>query len=234
MKGCSALEKVYMPASVEFINNSIFDYCDNLHEIIVADGNRSYKAVDGHLFSYDGSRLIKYATAQEKTSYRVPDGTVIIESDAFRNAKNLNEVIFPDSLEEIGHMAFIDCENIKTISFGNGLKTIDGAAFSSCKSITELILPDSVEKVSYSAFSYCESLEKVVIGNGAALVENGVFKGCTALKEVVFKDTAKWSKRGAVCAPCTKTHLYFWQSKRGNKANKRLTKRGDLWYDIYA
>jgi hypothetical protein len=196
MKGCSALEKVYMPASVEFINNSIFDYCDNLREIIVADGNRSYKAVDGHLFSYDGSRLIKYAPAQEADSYRVPEGTVIIEYDAFKNAKNLTEVILPDSLETIGHSAFAYCENIKTISFGNGLKTIDGAAFSSCESLAEVTLPDSVKIVSYSAFSYCKGLRKVVIGSGVVSVETGAFRGCTALKEIVFKDTSKWSMRG--------------------------------------
>jgi hypothetical protein len=196
MRYCSALEKVYIPASVEFIDLLIFWHCDNLREVIVADGNMSYKAVDGHLFSYDGSRLIKYAPAQEADSYRVPEGTVIIEDNAFENAKNLTEVILPDSLETIGHSAFAYCENIKTISFGNGVKTIDGDAFNSCESLAEVTLPDSVEIVSYYAFKYCKGLRKVVIGSGVVSVEKGAFWGCTALKEIVFKDTSKWSMRG--------------------------------------
>ena len=193
---CPLLEKVYIPASVEYIDILPINMCHKLSEIIVAEENKKFKAIDGHLFSYDGLRLIKYAPAHEASAYRVPDGTVIIEDYAFDNTKNLTEIILPDSLEVIGDKAFLECENIKTITFGNNLKTIGSQAFGFCMSITEIILPDSVEIVSYSAFSYCEKLEKVVIGSGVVSIEEGAFDGCDALKEVVFKDTKNWSMIG--------------------------------------
>lgn len=193
---CSLLEKIYIPASVEYIDSLTINMCHKLSEIIVAEENKKFKTIDGHLFSYDSLRLIKYAPTHEASAYRVPDGTVIIEDYAFDNAKNLTEIILPDSLEEIGDKAFLECENIKTITFGNNLKTIGSQAFGFCMSITEIILPDSVEIVSYSAFSYCEKLEKVVIGSGVVSIEDEAFDECDALKEVVFKDTKNWSTIG--------------------------------------
>jgi hypothetical protein len=158
----------------------------------VAEGNTAYKSVDGNLFSYDGTRLIKYAGGSEATAYTVPDGTVIIEGNAFESAKHLTEVILPDSVEEIGDHAFLHCEGLTALHFGKGLKIIGGQAFGFCKSLTEVTIPDHVEELSYSVFSGCEKLETVVIGSGVTRLGDEIFWGCYALREVVFKDPDGW------------------------------------------
>jgi hypothetical protein len=186
------LEKIYIPKSVEYIGLMAFCSCDSIKEITVADENSNFKSVDGSLFSRDGSTLIKYALGKDNAVYSVPDGTVVIEDNAFENAKYLTEVALPDSMETLCYSAFLRCENLKQVDLGNGLKEIGGCAFSSCTSLTEIIIPDSVKTVAYHAFSYCDKLERAVIGSGAGNVEFGAFSGCTSLKEVVFKNTDGW------------------------------------------
>lgn len=187
-----SLKTISFPATMEHIDSLALHYCRTPSEITVAEGNTAYKSVDGNLFSYNGTRLIKYAGGSEATAYTVPDGTVIIENYAFAYAKHLTEVILPDSVEEIRDQAFIYCEGLETLPLGKGLKIIGGQAFGYCKSLTEVTIPDHVEELSYSVFSGCEKLETVTIGSGVTWLGDEMFMGCYALREVVFKDPDGW------------------------------------------
>ena len=189
---CSSLETVRLPKSVESIGSWVFERCKSLQSIVVAEDNPHFKSVDGALLSGDGSRLIKYAGARTDGIYHIPDGTVTIDRLAFERANHLTRVIFPDSVEMIGHQAFLECENLADIQFGKGLKMIDGQAFGFCSSLTEVVIPDSVEELSYSVFSECKSLETVVIGSGVTSLGHEAFLGCDALREVTFKDPGGW------------------------------------------
>ena len=191
----TALQSIYIPETVVSMGSYVFKQCNSLSEIVVADQNPSYKSIDGNLFSHDGRDLLQYAIGHERISYRIPEGTVEIFAEAFAYATNLTEVVLPDSVEEIGHMTFIHCENLQRIHLGNSLKTIDGQAFGFCKSLTEVTIPDSVQEMSYSIFSYCDNLERVVIGSGITRIEEGAFRDCKALNEVVFRDPAGWRVR---------------------------------------
>lgn len=188
----TALQSIYIPETVVSMGSYVFNQCNSLSEIAVSDQNPSYKSIDGNLFSRDGRDLLQYAIGHERSSYRIPEGTVEIHSEAFAYATNLTEVVFSDSVEVIGHMAFINCENLQSIDFGNSLKAIDGAAFSFCKSLTEVTIPDSVQEISYSVFSNCDKLERAVIGSGVVSLGDGVFRSCDALNEVVFRDPSGW------------------------------------------
>jgi hypothetical protein len=166
---CSASETVYIPKTVESLGRSVFVGCDALQAIMVSEENPYFKSVDGSLFSRDGSRLIMYAVGQTSASYRVPDGTVVITSAAFENAKHLTEVVLPDSVEELENDAFSQCENLSSIHFGNGLK-----------------------KIGTYAFSNCAKLESVVIVSSVKELDAYAFAGCSAICEIVFEDPKGW------------------------------------------
>ena len=189
---CSSLETLYIPESVESIGHMAFEHCDSLLNIVVSDKSPHFKSVDGSLFSHDGTRLIKYTAGQNVSSYSIPNGVLIIEDYAFENAKQLTEVVLSDSVEEIGHSAFIHCENLRDIQLGNSLKRIGGQAFGFCSSLTAITIPDSVEELSYSVFSYCDNLESAVIGCGVIRLDKEIFNDCDALSEVTFRDSDGW------------------------------------------
>lgn len=194
---CSSLETLYIPESVESIGHMAFEHCDSLLNIVVSDKSPHFKSVDGILFSHDGTRLIKYTAGQNVSSYSIPNGVLIIEGYAFENAKQLTEVVLSDSVEEIGHSAFIHCENLRNIQLGNSLKTIGGQAFGFCSSLTAITIPDSVEELSYSVFSYCDNLESAVIGCGVIQLDKEIFEDCDALSEVTFRDPEGWEVKTA-------------------------------------
>ena len=170
MRGCSALETVYIPKTVESIGQDVFVSCEALQEIVLSEENGHFKLVEGSLFSHDGTQLIKYATWQTTELYKIPDGTVIIASSAFENAKYLKEVVIPNSVEELDDDAFHQCENLSSIHFGNGLK-----------------------RIGYSAFGHCDKLESVVIVSSVKELDAMAFYGCDMLREVVFEDPTGWS-----------------------------------------
>ena len=194
---CSSLETLYIPESVESIGHMAFEHCDSLLNIVVSDKSPHFKSVDGILFSHDGTRLIKYTAGQNVSSYSIPNGVLIIEDYAFENAKQLTEVVLSDSVEEIGHSAFIHCENLRNIQLGNSLKRIGGQAFGFCSSLTAITIPDSVEELSYSVFSYCDNLESAVIGCGVIQLDKEIFRDCDALSEVTFRDSDGWEVKTA-------------------------------------
>lgn len=189
---CSSLETVYIPESMELIENSVFDYCNSLLNIVVSDNNPHFKSIDGSLFSRDGTSLIQYTLGREDGFYRIPDGTVIIKSGAFENAKHLTEIVISDSVEEIRVNAFYRCKNLRNVQLGNSLKIIGSGAFQSCSSLTEITIPDSVEELHNAAFNMCKNLESVVIGSGVVSLDTDVFSGCDALNSVTFRAPEGW------------------------------------------
>ena len=189
---CTSLETVHIPASMEFVDSWAFERCDALKNIIVDAENTHYRSIEGSLFSYDGTHMVRYAVGQEVRTYYVPDGVVSIGSRAFERADNLHEVVLPDSLESISGWAFDDCLNLRSVEFGSSLKIIGSQAFLDCVRLLEITLPDSLEEIEYCAFQGCERLKKVTIGTGVTRIGRRTFAGCIALEEVIFLDPTGW------------------------------------------
>ena len=85
-----------------------FGYAGNpFSKIIVEEGNKNYKSVDGVLFSKDMKRLICYPCGKNGEEYTVPDGVEIIEEDAFLNVEKLRKIYGPKTLKTVCDGAFV-------------------------------------------------------------------------------------------------------------------------------
>ncbi len=62
---------------------------------------------------------------------------------AFYMCKSLTKIELPDSVMNLANDSFSYCENLKSFSFGEGLKTIQGRAFDYCNSM-EIIVGKAV------------------------------------------------------------------------------------------
>lgn len=102
---CYALSSVTIGAGVETIGLCAFRYNETA-EYVIDESNRYFKAVDGHIFSKDGTVLVRYAIAKEDTSYEIPEGVTTIASFAFESATKLESVIIPTSVTSIEDSAF--------------------------------------------------------------------------------------------------------------------------------
>ncbi len=104
---------------------------------------------------------------------------------SFSNLKNLETVILPQSLAEIGYASFNYCENLRNIVLPGSLETIKAYAFSYCKSLSNISFPSSLKKIDYHAFRGA-GIETIYIPKNVEYLGYDIFKGCDNLKKITF------------------------------------------------
>ena len=229
---------VYLPASLETLtvqDDGLATLGNNYYKagkvptgigkVVIAEGNKNYKMVDGVLFNMDETVLIKY-TNEAAEDYVVPDGVIEVSSkafarsghirslklneglvkigaDCFDKSQYIEELIIPASVETIGSSSFAAMPSLKSITFKNpnldgystigsdrdhlmktltvnlpeGVKRIPDKFFSSLTPLEEIVLPDSVEEIGTGAFRYCENLKKITIGKSIKKINGNTFYG---------------------------------------------------------
>lgn len=97
--------------------------------------------------------------------------------DIIRNREmvNLQEVVIPEGVVEIGFRAFSECGNLWHVSLPRTIKSIDAFVFSGCRSLTEIELPDGLERIGCRAFAGCRSLTTLKIPSSVTQIEEDAF-----------------------------------------------------------
>lgn len=119
---------------------------DCFDEINVADGNESFCAVDGVLFTKDMKKLLCYPCGRQAETFTIPEGVEVIGAFAFQCSQFLKKVNLPSTLKIIEWRAFSFCEELSEILLPEGLEIIDEDAFEFCN-IKHLTLPKSLKKI---------------------------------------------------------------------------------------
>ena len=146
---CRNLERLEIPASVEFIDSSSFRGAGMVE---TAAGNPNYISVDGVLFNKDQTVLIHYPANRE--------GSYVI----------------PESVEEVGDYAFYDCRGLCAFRFPSGLKSIGREAFAWLDGVMIPAIPESVTYIGEGAFILC-NLCRVTIPPAITVIEPNTFDG---------------------------------------------------------
>lgn len=110
--GCKTLTEITIPASVSNIvtgiggkanDFSVFDECENLKNIDVENGNKTYQAYDGCLYNADMTELLYCPLGKEEVL--LPDSVTAVSNAAFytKTGKNehLKEIYFYGKAPEI-------------------------------------------------------------------------------------------------------------------------------------
>jgi hypothetical protein len=218
--GCSSLTSIIIPDSVTNIGSFAFEYCNGLKSITipnsvtsigysaffyltvinVEDSNTAYSSVDGILFNKDKTTLIAYPR-DRNGNYCIPDSVINIDYGAFFGS-DLTSVTIPDSVTNIGNIAFAFCHNLTSIIIPNSVTSIGKCAFKSCSGLTSIIIPDSVTSIGYHAFEGCSSLTSIINLNAIPqhapkFIFTGIdTKNCVlqvpANAVSIYKSTHKW------------------------------------------
>ena len=145
----------------------------------------------------DGTYGVKAGTALYLDKIVIPaeyNGKPVTQilPEAFNGAKNLTEIVIPNSVTNIETSAFSGCSSLTSIVIPDSVTSIGNYAFSGCSSLTSVVIPDSVTYIGYGAFMGCSSLTNVVIGNGVNHIGEIAFYMCKNLTSVEFKDPYCW------------------------------------------
>lgn len=144
------------------INNSA------LEEIAVAPESKSYKSVDGTLYSFDGKELISNPCAGGFDSdgydseFIIPNGVETVCDFAFYH-NSIKKIVMSDTVKTVGHMAFFRVSNLTQVVFSKSLEVISEDAFSKNSGLTEITIYGGIKRIETNAFFDCPNLLTVNI-----------------------------------------------------------------------
>lgn len=152
--------------------------------------NQYYKTIDGIIYSNDGKTLIA-CPGKKGGTIKVAEGTKYVLRCAFYNS-HASEIIFPDSLIELGPESIEACDNLQHIDFGKGIKRIGGAdmpTISYCENLAELDIPEQVEAIGINTFYCLKGLTTVHFHDGIKRIERYAFASCDKLNDITLPES---------------------------------------------
>lgn len=182
---CRSLRKVFIPASVQQIDDGVFAYTVTLDTIVVAPENTYFHSQG------DCNAIVRYSNNYLIAGCRnsvVPAGTLRIHNNAFEGCSGLQSIVIPGSVTSIGSSAFWSCTGLQTVTLNEGLQRIDYSAFYYCSSLQSIVLPESMQSIDSEAFGSCYALQSANFPDGITNVGCRVFNNCTSLHTPIYNN----------------------------------------------
>jgi len=122
--GCSSLETVSLPDSLEYVGREVFRGCDSLSEIEVSSGNDYFYSDGGVLLGENC--LYRYPPAKTDKYYCLPEDTYgSIWAGAFAGAKHLERLYIPE-ISDISFPVFAGCDSLTKLYLGGDAEYMAG------------------------------------------------------------------------------------------------------------
>lgn len=133
--GCSFLISLYIPSKITKIHSGFY-YCESFNEITVADDNQFYSSINGVLFDKEGKVLILYPMGRNG-SYDIPQKVIEIGEFAFCLCK-FSSIIIPESVIKIGWEAFSGNANLESIVIPGSVQEMGDCVFWNCPKLNRI------------------------------------------------------------------------------------------------
>lgn len=142
---CKSVEKIQLPNSIKWIDDSAFHACLLLKEINLPEG---VEQIGQHAFE-----LCKSLEKME-----LPNSIKEIEKSAFNGCENLKEINIPEGVKEIAEFVFSTCKSLERIQLPDSIRVIGLRAFWRCESLKQINIPKGMKLIGEGAFDGCENL----------------------------------------------------------------------------
>lgn len=149
----------------------------------------------------------EYIDRQPDFKYAVvQDGVTALSFGSLGFCENLEDVILPDSIQDMYDETFDGCAALKSVRMPNNpdlvmgsyvfrnctnltsivipSKYLNGHSFSGCSSLRDITFSNNLQRIGYNSFWGCYSLEDLVIPDTVTLIGNSAFGYCTALSNL--------------------------------------------------
>lgn len=196
------MQEIKIPSKTNIISEYAFYNCSNLEKVIIENATMDIVSY------YDDYKKQKEDIEKIETII----SNTKIKNSAFRECENLKEVVFPNTLTEIGIYAFSGCTSLKRVNIINnkhlkidifafcdsGLEelyifnteslNIESSAFENLPNLKKIKIIGTEHSNIYiemSAFENCQRLEDInIVTKGTVNIGNSAFKNCNELEEI--------------------------------------------------
>lgn len=115
------LSSIEIPASVTFLGEAFVSWIPGLKKITVAEGNTCCKFVNDALYNAD--MTLFYMVLPGNNKIEIAETVTRIGNHAIESTE-LETLVIPDNVREIGIQAIIDNQKLKTVVIGSGVEEI--------------------------------------------------------------------------------------------------------------
>lgn len=119
-----------------------------------------------------------------------------IGASAFSYCSNLELITIPNSVKEIGQLAF-GHSGLTYIEIPESITSISTQMLESCTSLTEVVIPKSVTSIGANAFDGCNILTSINLPETVTEINHYAFKGCSNLESIDIPHSVTWIGFGA-------------------------------------
>ena len=148
----------------------------------------SYSSYWGEYYSYySGNVVIPESVVYEGNSYNVTS----IGDHAFVECENLTSVTIPNSVTSIGYRAFHKCKCLTSVSIPSSVTSIGSDAFEGCSGLTAITISSGVISIGSGAFHLCKLLTSVTIPNSVTTIGSSAFSGCSSLPFITIPNSVE-------------------------------------------
>jgi len=130
------LKTVNLPASLNVLPANVF-LQDSLKTITVSSGNTKFASIDGVLFNYDKTKLLRWPASNTQFGGQLPITVTELGDYACYKFKRDN-VILSNDVTSIGDNCF-NGALIKAITLGSGLQSLGANALSGCSNLASIV-----------------------------------------------------------------------------------------------
>lgn len=131
--GCTALERVSLPRSLETVGRHPLEGSIFLEKWRMEQTGQNAYSIDDVIF-WDGRDL--------EGVVRIPEYVQIVSGGAFYGNTKVTEIYLPESVRYIGAAAFKGCRNLRRVWLPSGVKHLEAEVFSGCIELEEVTLSE--------------------------------------------------------------------------------------------
>lgn len=154
LSSMSMVQHLLLGSQLASIEPSTFNQMTHLESIEVDEANTNFITIDGVLYTKDLTTLVCYPQAKDYESFIIPNEVVHIESYAFYQTSNLLSIAFENNTQitEIGVLAFNEARSVENLILPDTVETINDLALAGMTNLTSIIIPESVTMISDDVF----------------------------------------------------------------------------------
>ncbi len=165
---------------------SVFDSVKAMSADTAGSEYYAYNAIDGVVYSIDGTRLVLVLPGYSRTTFTVPSSVTEICDGAFASNTKIQTVTFDEGsqLNRIGIGAFANCTALRSVALPNSTVEIAPYAFIATTALKTINL-ENVSKVGEYAFNG-SAIATVNLASDNVTIGEAAFYGCTGLNAITL------------------------------------------------